>query len=226
MRGKVLLVDDHPIVREGLARMINLEPDLTVCGEAEDVRSALDCIASLQPDVVVLDLSLNGPGGIEFVRCVRQSDARLPILMLSMYDDLAYAERTLQTGANGYIMKQEATDKVLLAIRRVLSGDIYVSDRVSNQMLRRVSRGQSIPLHSPVEDLTNREIEVFRLMGEGRRTREISAELNLSTKTVETYQAHIREKLGLKNGRELVQRAIVWLNNECKSAEVASFSTR
>ena len=171
----VLLIDDHPVVRQGLALMIDREPDLRVCGEAEEAEAALYAIAFFKPDIIVLDLSLKGgSSGMEVLRCIRQTDSNLRILVLSMYDDMAYAERALKAGANGYIMKQEATERVLVAMRRIIAGEVYVSDRVASKMLKRLSRGTSIPLHSPVDDLTNREMEVFRLIGEGRGTREIS----------------------------------------------------
>jgi DNA-binding NarL/FixJ family response regulator len=219
MRHTVLLVDDHPIVRQGLAQMINREPDLTVCGEAEEARSALQAIASLKPDIVVVDISLNGPSGIEILRTVRQADAKLRVLVLSMHDETVYAERALRAGANGYIMKQEATDKVLVALRRILAGDVYVSDRIANKMLRQFAGRAPLAHHSAVDDLTDRELEVFRLIGEGHSTRQISDELRLSVKTVETYQAHIKEKLGLKNARELIQFAIQWAVSENQSAK-------
>ena len=213
-QSTVLLVDDHPIVRQGLQQMIDREPDLKVCGEAEEARSAFHAIAALKPDIVVMDISLNGPSGIEILRSVRQTDTGLRVLVLSMHDETVYAERALRAGANGYIMKQEATEKVLVALRRILGGEIYVSDRVANRMLKQFVGRAPSSRQSPVEDLTDRELEVFRLIGEGRGTRQISDELHLSIKTVETYQAHIKEKRGLKNARELVQYAIQWAISE------------
>jgi len=218
-RAKVLLVDDHPIVRQGLALMIEREPDLTICGEAEEARTALQLIEFLKPAILILDLSLNGPSGIEIIRFIRQTDAGLRILVLSMYDDLAYAERALKAGANGYIMKQEATEKVLVAVRRILGGEVYVSDRVANKMLKRFAGAESVRLKSPLDGLTDREMEVFRLIGEGHGTREISDQLHLSVKTVETYQSHIKEKLGLKNARELTHNAIQWVVSESRSLD-------
>lgn len=218
-QSSVLLVDDHPIVRQGLRQMIDREPDLMVCGEAEESRSALHSITTLKPDVVVMDISLNGPSGIEILRSIRQGDSRLRVLVLSMHDETVYAERALRAGANGYIMKQEATEKVLVALRRILSGEVYVSDRIANKMLKQFVGGAPSHGHSPVDDLTDRELEVFRLIGEGHGTRQISDELHLSIKTVETYQAHIKEKMGLKNARELVQHAIQWAISENQPAD-------
>jgi len=206
----IFIVDDHPIVRQGLALLINREPDLAVCGDAEEAGSALDRIEELRPDLVVLDISLNGPDGLDLLKTIRARDPNLPVLILSMMDEVLYAERGLRAGANGYIMKQQATEQVLVAIRRILGGEIYVSERMSNKMLHLFVGGSPAHQSSPVADLTDRELEVFRLIGEGHGTRQIADELHLSIKTVESYQAHIKEKLLLKNGRELVQRAIQW----------------
>src|SRR5712671_1532878 len=210
-RSTIFIVDDHPIVRQGLALLINREPDLTVCGDAEEASSALRMIESLQPDLVVVDISLNGPDGLELLKNIRARDPNLPVLILSMLDESLYAERSLRAGASGYIMKQEATDRVLVAIRRILDGEIYVSDRMADRMLHRfVGGAQQVEPRSPISDLSDRELEVFRLIGDGRGTRQIAQELHISVKTVESYQAHIKDKLSLKNARELVQRAIQW----------------
>ena len=218
-QSRVIVVDDHPIVRQGLAQMIDREPDLTVCGEAEEARSALHAIATLKPDIVVVDISLSGPSGLEILKMIRQTDPRLKVLILSMHDEMVYAERALRAGANGYIMKQEATEMVLVALRRILGGEVYVSNRVANRMLRQLVGGASASRKTPIDDLTDRELEVFRLIGEGHGTRQISDELHLSVKTVETYQSHIKEKIGLKNARELVQYAIQWMISESGPAE-------
>ena len=209
-RNTVFIMDDHPIVRQGLALLINREPDLAVCGDAEEAGSALRRIEELKPDLIVVDISLNGPDGLDLLKDIRVRDVNLPVLILSMLDESLYAERALRAGANGYIMKQEATDRVLVAIRRILSGEIYVSDRIANRMLHRFASGAPVEQRSPVADLTDRELEVFRLIGEGHGTRQIAQDLHLSVKTVESYQAHIKDKLSLKNARELLQRAVQW----------------
>ncbi len=211
-RGKyrVLVVDDHPIVRQGLALLIDQEPDLVVCGEAEEAHSALAAIAGTRPDVLLLDISLPGPDGIELLKTIRSSDPALPVLVLSMHDESVYAERALRAGANGYIMKQEATENVLVALRRILRGEMYVSERVTSTMLRQIATGPGKPGRAPMARLSDRELEVFRLIGEGHGTRQIADELHLSVKTVESYQAHIKEKLALHTSRDLVQRAIEW----------------
>src|ERR1700723_1678344 len=206
-KSKIFVVDDHPIVRQGLGLLINREPDMIVCGAAEEAQSALRAIPTLQPDVLVVDISLNGPDGLELVKTVRMRDANMPILVLSMHDESIYAERALRAGANGYIMKQEATEKVLIAIRHILRGEVYLSDRLTNRMLQQFAHG-SVATRDPLAKLTDRELEVYRLIGAGHATRQIADELHVSTKTVESYQAHIKEKLALRNARELVKHAI------------------
>jgi DNA-binding NarL/FixJ family response regulator len=209
-KAAVLLVDDHPIVRQGLAQLINQQPDLMVCGHAEDSIGAFHAIATLHPDIVVLDISLSGPDGLAILKSIRADDSALPVLILSMHDESIYAERALRAGANGYIMKQEATDRVLEAIRRIRGGEIYVSDRISKRLLQQIVSGPADK--SPIEALTDRELAVFRLIGKGHGTREIAEDLHISVKTVETYQAHIKEKLSLRNARELVQHAFQWVS--------------
>jgi DNA-binding NarL/FixJ family response regulator len=212
-KSRVLLVDDHPIVRQGLALLIDREPDLAVCGEAEGAHSVFHAITTLRPDIVVLDISLSGPDGLDVLKEIRSKTASLPVLILSMHDESIYADRAMRAGANGYIMKQEATEKVLVAIRRILQGEVYLSDRLTNTMLQQYVRGAAPTEKSPLVNLTDRELEVFRLIGEGHGTRQIADELHLSVKTIESYQAHIKEKLALRNARELVQHAIEWTVN-------------
>jgi DNA-binding NarL/FixJ family response regulator len=210
---RVLLVDDHPIVRQGLALLIEREADLSVCGEADGAHAAFQAIGALQPDIVVLDISLSGPDGLDVLKEIRMKSGSLPVLILSMHDETIYAERAMRAGANGYIMKQEATEKVLVAIRRILQGDVYLSDRLTNTMLQQFVHGTAQTKGSPLVNLTDRELEVFRLIGEGHGTRQIADQLHLSVKTIESYQAHIKEKLALRNARELVQHAIEWTVN-------------
>lgn len=209
-RRRVFVVDDHPIVRQGLALLINREPDLMVCDEAEDAQAAMQRVVAACPDVMVVDISLNGPDGLDLLKNIRTRYPNLPVLILSMHDESIYAERALRAGAQGYIMKQEATDKVLVALRRILSHEIYVSERIANRMLQHYIGNPSAGRPSSVADLTDRELEVFRLIGEGHSTRQIADDLHISIKTVESYQAHIKEKLSLRSARELVQHAIQW----------------
>jgi DNA-binding NarL/FixJ family response regulator len=206
---KVFLVDDHPIVRQGLALFIEREADLMVCGEAEDATSALQAIQESTPDFLILDISLDGRDGLDLLKTLRIRHPNLPVLVLSMHDESVYAERSLRAGANGYIMKHEAADKVITAIRRILGGDVYLSERLTKKMLQQFVNG-SISPRDPLAKLSDRELEVFRLIGAGHGTRQIADELHVSTKTVESYQAHIKEKLALRNARELVQHAVEW----------------
>ncbi|WP_348264294.1 response regulator transcription factor [Telmatobacter sp. DSM 110680] len=206
----VLVVDDHPLMRQGLALLINQQHDMQVCGEAEEAQAAMHAIAQLRPDIMILDISLNGPDGLDILKNIRATNPDLPVLVLSMHDEAIYAERALRARANGYIMKQEATEKVLVAVRRILNGEVYLSERMSNKMLQQYIGGAPSMIQSRIASLSDRELEVFRLIGEGRGTREIAEELHLSIKTVETYQAHIKEKLALRSGRELIQHAIQW----------------
>lgn len=209
-KRRVFVVDDHPIVRQGLALLINREPDLEVCGDAADARSAMEGIVLHDPDIVIVDISLGGPDGLELLKQVRAQDADLPVLILSMHDEAIYAERVLRAGANGFIMKQEAIERVITAIRRILNGEVYVPDRVASRLLQQYVRRPGLAPHSPLASLSDRELEVFRLIGEGRGTRQIADALHLSVKTVESYQAHIKEKLSLRSARELQHHAIEW----------------
>lgn len=213
-KSRVLLVDDHPIVRQGLTLLINREADLMVCGEADGGFAALQAVVDLRPEILVLDISLNGPDGLDLLKSLRLKDPALPVLVLSMHDESTYAERALRAGANGYIMKQEATEKVLTAIRRILRGEVYLSDELTNRMLQHLVHGSPSLKGTPLSCLSDRELEVFRLIGEGHATRQIADELHISVKTVESYQAHIKEKLSLRNARELVQHAIQWSVSE------------
>ena len=213
-KKKVLVVDDHPLIRQGLAMLINQQRDLEVCGEAEEAHEALRSIAQTKPDIMILDISLKGPDGLELLKTIRATEPDLPVLVLSMHDEAIYAERALRCRANGYIMKQEATEKVLVALRRILSGEVYLSENMSKKMLQQYIDGAPRVLQSRIAALSDRELEVFCRIGEGRATREIAEELHLSIKTVETYQAHIKGKLGLRTGRELIQHAIQWKINE------------
>lgn len=212
----VLIVDDHPIVRQGLAQLINQEQDLHVCGQAEDAHQAMQAIRTLKPDMVIVDISLKDTSGIELIKDIKIQHTDLPILMLSMHDEGVYAERSLRAGARGYIMKQEATERVITAIRRVLAGEVYVSDTVATRMVSKLAAGTGAAHASPLDSLSDRELEVFRLIGEGHGTRQVAEKLHLSVKTIETYRAHIKEKLGFKDANELFRAAIEWVNTELK----------
>lgn len=213
-KTRVLLVDDHPLLRQGLTQMINLEADLTVCGEAEDSPHAFSAVCELTPDAVLVDISLKGGNGIELIKNLKARFPDLPMLVLSMHDESLYAERALRAGARGYIMKEEAPEKVIGAIRKIVAGDIFLSDKMQAKMLQQLASGRAKVVSSPIEYLTDRELEVFRLIGEGRSTRQIAAELHLSVRTVEAYREYIKSKLKLKNSTELVQHAFHWVHHE------------
>ena len=213
-KKRVLVIDDHPLLRQGLAMLINQQNDMEVCGEAEEAHAAMRHIAQFRPDIVILDISLKGPDGLELLKTIRALHPDLPVLVLSMHDEALYAERALRARANGYIMKQEAPDKVLVALRRIFKGDVYLSDNMSKRMLQQYIDGAPSLLQSRIAALSDRELEVFRLIGEGHATRAIAEELHLSVKTVETYHAHIKDKLSLRSGRELIQHAMQWKIHE------------
>jgi DNA-binding NarL/FixJ family response regulator len=213
----VFVVDDHPLLRQGLAMLINREPDLMVCGEAEEATTAMKALAAAMPDILIADISLNGPDGLDLLKNLRTLYPDLPVLILSMHDESIYAERALRARANGYIMKQEATEKVLVAVRRILDGEIYLSYRMANKLLQQYRSGQTAETDSRLTSLSDRELEVFRLIGDGLGTRRIAEVLHLSMKTVESYQAHLKEKLSLRTGRELMQHAIQWKLSEKSS---------
>jgi len=204
---KVILLDDHPVMREGLAQLINHEADLVVCGQFEDAAPAFDAIPRLEPNIIIIDLSLKGSSGLELVKNVKANYPRIPLLVLSMHEESLYAERALRAGASGYIMKAEATEAVLGAIRKVLNGEIHLSEKMSSKLMHQIASGRAGG-GTLMERLSDRELEVFSLIGQGRGTRQIAEQLHLSVKTIESHRAHIKEKLNLKNATELVHRAI------------------
>lgn len=213
-RRSVLIVDDHPVLRHGIAQLINHEKDLVVCGEAESAPTALEAMRRLKPDLALLDISLQGTNGIELIKLMRAEQPKLPILMLSMHDESLYALRALRAGARGYVMKGEAMEHVLTALRKVLEGDIYVSPRFSERLVFKAIQSLEGGMGSPVDKLSDRELEVLQLLGKGFGTREIANELHLSIKTIETHRAHIKEKLGFKDAGEMVRFAIDWVTRE------------
>lgn len=207
---KVFIVDDHPIVRQGLGYLINHEPDLKVCGEAAGVREARLGLSQTEPDVVVLDLSLRDSDGLELIKDIRSKNRHLPVLVLSMHDETIYAQRLLSAGANGYIMKQAAADQLLVALRRVLGGGIYVSEQIGASMIERFAVNGRRQHADPIDRLSNRELQVLNLIGRGRTTREIAHDLGLSIKTVESHRQRIKKKLDLTTSPQLVQFAVNW----------------
>ncbi len=208
---RILIVDDHPIVREGLTQQINRESDLTVCAQASNATHALAAIEAHKPDLALVDINLPGRNGLELLRDIRAVAPKLPVLVLSMHDEGVFAERVLRAGGRGYVCKEAGGDKLLEAIRRVLSGQIYVSETVSTRLLNSLSGKQEAGTVSPVEQLTDRELEVFTLIGQAKETKEIARKLNMSGKTVEAHRAAIKRKLRLKTGPELTRHAVLWV---------------
>jgi DNA-binding NarL/FixJ family response regulator len=213
-RIRILLVDDHAVVRFGIGQLINRESDLHVCGEEEDASKALTAINNLKPDLVIADISLKDSSGLELMRNIKAQYPKLPILVVSAHDESIYAEIAFRAGALGYLMKEEALGRVVTAIRRVLSGAIYVSDTLAAKMLQRQVRGQTDINQSPVQSLSDREMEVFQLIGRWKKTREIAEELHLSIKTIEYYREQIKRKLDLKSAGELTHYATSWVQRE------------
>jgi DNA-binding NarL/FixJ family response regulator len=214
LRHRVLLVDDHAVVRQGIAELLKQEPDMVVCGEAEDATQGLEAVKELKPDVVLVDISLKESNGLELIKNIKARYPKLPVLVITMHDEALYAEMALRAGALGYIMKQEAIDTVLTGLRRVLVGGFYLSESMSARLLQQQIRGQHDRSDSPLDRLSERELEVFQLIGQWRGTSQIAKELHLSVKTVEYYREQIKEKLNLKNASELIRYAIQWVERQ------------
>ncbi len=208
-KKRIVIVDDHPIVRQGFAQLINRESDLETVGEAEDAASAMTIIDEMKPDLTLVDLTLKESNGLELIKNLSAGDESLKMLVISLHDENVYAERALRAGAKGYVMKSEATKNVMTAIRTVLSGEVYLSERMQGRIIERFTRGRRGD-DSPLDVLSDREFEVFQLIGNGLQTSKIAEQLNLSVKTIETYKSHIKTKLGLQSGTELMQRAVEW----------------
>ena len=213
-RKRILLVDDHAVVRFGIAQLINQQGDLVVCGEEEDAAKALGAIVRLKPDLVIADISLKDSSGLELMRNVKAQFNGLPVLVVSTHEESMYAEIAFRAGALGYLMKGGALDNIVTAIRRVLSGNIYVSDTLAARMLQQQVRGQTNIQQSPVKTLSDRELEVFQLIGQWRKTKEIAQVLHLSIKTIEYYREQIKQKLSLQSAGELTQYATCWVQRE------------
>lgn len=212
-KSRVLIVDDHPLFRHGLSDLINAEEDLETCGEAGSAPLALEAIRRLQPELVIVDISLKGSNGIELVKSIKAEHPKLPTLVVSMHDESLYATRALRAGARGYVMKQEALDLVMAAVRQVLSGEIYVSPTMSGRMIHEFVEGGGGG-GSLIDRLSDREMEVLQFIGEGRSVREIAQQLNLSTKTVESHRARIKEKCSFKSAREVAHFAAQWVEQQ------------
>ena len=213
---RVILVEDHPMFREQLAQLINREPGMSVCGEADNIHDAFRLIESTAPDIAVVDLTLKGPSGLELMKNLKAKEIDVPVLVLSMHDEALYAERVLKAGARGYITKNEVSKEVMIAIHAVLGGEIYLPARIASRILETVAIGRKS--ENGVSQLTDRELEVFELIGHGRSTREISNCLHLGVSTVDTYRARIKTKLHLENSSQLCHEAIRWVNDGQKAS--------
>src|SRR5436190_7794413 len=209
---RLVIVDDHPLFRKGLQELIHSDDSFAVCGEAGSASEAMDVIRKLQPDLVIVDLSLPGANGIELIKNIRAEYQKLPVLILSMHDESLYALRGLRAGAQGYVMKQEALENVIIAIREVLAGRPYLSHEMSAKLITNFASGNSQV--NPTDKLSDRELEILELIGKGRDVREIAQALHISDKTVEDHRAHIKEKLNLKNARQVTRFAVQWLEGQ------------
>lgn len=219
-KSRLLIVDDHPVVRQGLAELLNQEPDFTVCGQANNAVQGLSAARTLSPDLAIVDLSLRGSSGLDLIKDIHAFLPKLPVLVLSMYDETIYAERALRAGARGYVMKHEAAESVFTAIRRLLAGQFYVSEAMNSRMVHRFASGRAPTPGAAdggkdmIDSLSDRELQVLQLIGQGKGTRLIAEELHISVKTVETHRAHLKEKLRLPDASGLVRFAIEWVHRE------------
>ena len=209
-KSRVFIVDDHPLVREGLTNLINGQDDLIVCGDAKNSAQAINGVGKARPDVALVDISLENESGLELVKQLGSQFPQVALIILSMHDEALYAERALRAGARGYVMKHETSKSVLASIRRVLGGGVYVSERIVNRMAVRLISSRAPVASSPIERLSDRELEIFRLLGQGRTTSQIAGDLNLSVKTVQVYCARAKEKFGVTSLNELLRAAIRW----------------
>lgn len=217
LKNSIFIVDDHPIMRDGISQLINQQSDLEVCGTASSAPEALDALNGIAPDLLLVDISLTGMNGIELIKIVKKRKGRLPILVLSMHAEDLYAERSIRAGAKGYVMKHASADTLLAAIRKVLAGKIYLSPAMTEKLLEKAAGSELAGDESPVDCLSDRELEIFKLIGHGLRSQRIAEELQLSIKTVETYYSRIKQKLNIKDASELLQMAIAWHNDAEKS---------
>ena len=211
VKHRLLLVDDHPITRQGVAVLINQESDLEVVGEADSAPAAIDFLQKQKADLAIIDITLKTTNGIELMKHIRVLAPDMPVLVMSMHDEGIYAERAMRAGARGYIMKQEASNRILTAIRTVLAGELHLSDRMKERMLHRFVNNRKEEVRFSIDTLSDREMEVFQLIGDGFSTRQVATKLNLSVKTIDSYREHLKLKLQLESGKDLVRYAIQWM---------------
>ena len=214
MTTRIYIVDDHPLVRQGLSQIVASEADMEICGEAEDSPAAIRGVGEANPDAIIVDISLKGANGIELIKNLKAIHDDIPILVFSMHDETIYAQRALRAGAKAYVMKKESPSKVVDAIRKIIQGEIYVSPSVADQVLHQIVSGPGNVSTSPVDRLTDRELEVVQLIGRGLSSREVAESLHLSVKTIESHRAHVKEKLSLRNATELVQFSVQWVDQQ------------
>ena len=210
---KVIIVDDHPVVCQGLAQIVSQDENLHVCAEAEDAKTAFKAIKKHRPDIAIIDISLKDISGLELIKWVKGLDFKVAMLVISVHDESIYAERALKAGADGYLMKQESPDKIIQAIRQILKGEIYISDSIAKRLIRHLLKGHGEKA-TPIDSLSDRELEVLQLLGRGFKPKQIADKLCLSIKTIETYQSNIKEKLFLNNAFELAQYAVQWMRQK------------
>ena len=213
-KSRILIVDDHPLFREGLQQLVDRDPQLAVCGEASSAAEALQALRQLKPDLVLVDISLGGTSGIELIKHIKSEFEELPVLVVSMHDESLYAERALRAGAMGYVMKHEPSKTVKSAIHKVLQGEMYLSEKMSSTIVSKFMRGQADRQTSPIEMLSDRELEVFRMLGQGKGTRHIAQQLNVTIATINSFRNRIKEKLKLKTATEVMLHAIQWCREE------------
>lgn len=216
-KKRILIVDDHPMMRQGLSQLVETEKDLTVCGEAQNAAEAIERVNSLKPDLVLVDITLPDKNGLELIKDIHSMHPKILLLVISMHDESLYAERVLRAGGRGYIMKQEGGKRLLEAIRQVLNGQIYVSGKMSAKILEIFSGRRNDNMNSPVELLSDREFEVFQLIGQGKSTQQIADQLHLSAKTVEVHRVNIKQKLKLQTAPELIRFAVRWIESQSQS---------
>lgn len=213
-KSRVFIVDDHTMFREGLRQLIERETNLTVCGDVPDATEALNGIRTATPDVVLVDISLGGESGIDLIKQIKAEHADLPVLVVSMHDESLYAERALRAGAMGYVMKHEPAKTVKAAIQKVLGGDLYLSEKMGSNIINRFMRGEPEQTKSPIESLSDRELEVFRMLGQGKGVRQIAEELAVTIPTINSFRNRIKDKLSLQTSTEVMLRAIHWVQDE------------
>jgi len=218
-KRRIFIVDDHAMFRDGLRRLIDLEPDLTVCGDVPDAASGLNGIRESAPDLVIVDISLDTTSGIDLIKAVKRDHEDMPVLVVSMHSESLYGDRALRAGSMGYVMKSEPATTVVAAIRKVLSGNVHMSETMATMVVSKFVKGETDQIPSPLEALSDREMEVFRMLGQGKGTREIAQEMNVALPTISSFKNRIKEKLAFKNSTEMILYALQWFRKELSQRE-------